>query len=110
MSPSDGERRLISAIAPRPGPARASLNRMAEPRELVEPGGGGAGIDGRARQLEPFAEVVGVAGRRDRTGRVEQDRVPAPPVGAGEHLADRLRVVGGRAAAQLVRVAALDAE
>ena len=37
MSPSEGERRLISAIAPRPGPASASLNRIREPRQLVEP-------------------------------------------------------------------------
>ena len=46
----------------------------------------------------------------DRAGGIEQDRVASAAVRARKDLADRLRVLGRRAAAQLSGVAALDAE
>src|SRR5438094_1011235 len=42
-----------------------------------EPFRGGARVDRLARELEPFAEILGVPRRGDRTRRVEQDRAPA---------------------------------
>ena len=49
-------------------------------------------------------------GRGDRAGGVEQDRVAPAAPRAREDVADRLRVLGRRAAAQLLRIAALDTE
>ena len=51
-----------------------------------------------------------MAGRGDRAGSVEEDRRAAAAVAAGEHLADLLGVLVGVTAAQLVGIAALDAE
>ena len=59
---------------------------------------------------EPLAQVGGVAGRGDRPGGVQQDRVAAAAVCAREDVPDRLRVLGRRPAAQRGRVAALDPE
>ena len=86
------------------------MESRGEPRQLVEPRRGGAGVDRLTRELEPFAQVLGVPGRRDRAGRVQEDRVAPAAVRSREDVADRLRVLGRRAAAELGRVAALDAE
>ena len=51
-----------------------------------------------------------MACRRDPACGVEQHGRAVATVGAGEHVAQRARVRGRVAAAQLVRVAALDAE
>src|SRR5687768_11823890 len=110
MSPSEGERRLISAIAPSPGERRASSKRTGEPRQLVETGCGCARGDGLAGQLEPLAQVLGVPGGSDRAGRVEEDRVPPAAAGSREDLADRGRVLLRRPPGELGRVAAFDAE
>src|SRR5687767_6241291 len=108
MSPSEGERRLNSAIALRPGFVRTDLNRIREPRQLVEPRGRGAGVDRFAGELEPLPQVFGVAGRGDGARSVQEDRVASATTRAGEHVADRLSVLGRRAAAQLCRIAPLD--
>ncbi len=51
-----------------------------------------------------------MAGRGDRAGGVEQDRVALPPSRAGEDLADRRRVLLGRAAGEVGGGAARDPE
>ena len=51
-----------------------------------------------------------MAAGRDRPGGVEEDRVAPAAVRAGEHVADRLCVLLGRAAAKLLRCAAGHAE
>ena len=113
-SPADGERRLTSAIAPSPGALRASRNR---PMSLESTRRAARGARPRRRsraasrgELEPFAEVGGVPGRGDRAGGVEQDRVARAAVAAGEDAADARGVLVRRAAAQLLRIAARDAE
>src|SRR5579884_2293638 len=167
MSPADGERRLNSAIAPKPGAARASANftcllstrpvsdtgrvwngrgcglplrqtedvrvphrhgpvsdtghdwaRLVslgdlgprEPDELVESLRGCAGVDRLARQCEALAEVRGVAGRGDSARRIENHRRAVAAVGAREDGSQRCCVDLRGAAAQLLGVAALDAE
>src|SRR5689334_12094524 len=111
MSPAEGERRLNSAIAASPGAESASLRRgMREPREIVEPCAGGSRLDRLRRESEPFAEIGGVAGGGDRAGRVEEDGVALPAPAAGEDVPDDPRVLLRGAAAQLLRVAALEAE
>ena len=84
MSPSEGERRLNSAIAPRPGPAKASLNRIREPRQLFETRGRGAGVDRLAGELEPLPQVFRPAGCGDRAGRIQEDRVAPAAVRSGQ--------------------------
>src|SRR5688500_15034888 len=108
MSPSEGERRLNSAIAPRPGWASASLNRTREPRQLVESCGGGAGVDRLSGELESFPQVFRTAGGGDRPCCVQENRIAPAAVRSREDVADRLRVLGRRAAAELGRVAAFE--
>ena len=85
--------------------------RSGEGDQRVEPFGGGARVERFAREREPLAQVVGVPGRGDRAGSVEQDRRRARrPSLAREDRADRGGVLVGGAAAQLVGIAALDAE
>src|SRR5439155_2328499 len=110
-SPADGERRLISAIAPRPSWASASRNLpMREFSQLAEPGRRRAGVDRRPRPHQPLAEVRGMASRRDRTGGVQQHRVALAACGAAEDRLDRPRVLLRGAALELGGVAGLDAE
>src|SRR5262249_25561517 len=78
--------------------------------ELLEPLRGGARVDRLARELQPLPEVLGMAACGDRARRVEEDRVAAAAAGAGEDLTDARGIRGRVAAAQLVRVAAGDAE
>src|SRR4029450_2549391 len=66
-SPAEGERRLISAIAPRPGRRSASAKRNQRLQSL----GGRAGLDRFARHLQALLEIRGVAPRRD-SSRVAQ--------------------------------------
>src|SRR5688572_17477665 len=112
MSPAEGERRLNSAIAPRPGPVSASLRRpIVLPREvghLLEPLGGSSGVDRLARHLEALAQVGRVPGGGDRARCVQQYGVAPAAVRAGEHVANGTGVLVGRAAAKLGGVAALD--
>ena len=85
-SPADGERRLNSAIAPKPGAASASWNAHAAPPALRE-------RDELARaarrprpsrapraRAETLAQVGRVAARGDRAGGVQQDRRAAAAV------------------------------
>ena len=51
-----------------------------------------------------------MAGRRDRSGRVQQDRTASPTAGAVQDLPNRLRILVGRAAAQLLDAAARQAQ
>src|SRR5581483_9107552 len=117
MSPIDGERRLNSAIAARPGPVRASRNRptsAASPREAdqrLQALGGCAGVDGPPGHAQTLAQIGRVAPGRDRARGVEQDRVALrSPVLAGEDRPDRVGVLGRRAPAQLLGGAAGDAQ
>src|SRR5262249_21988446 len=112
-SPADGERRLNSATAARPGPARAS-RKLAMVRERdggVEPLRGGARVEGPPGEPEAGRGVARVPAGSDRTCGGEQDRVAARPVLlAREDRPDRGRVLGWRAAAEVLGRAAGDAE
>ena len=85
-----------------PKPHRENL------RQLVEPRSCGAGVDRLAGELESLPQVFRSAGGGDRPGCVQEDRIAPAAVRSGEDVADRLRVLGRRAAAELGRVAALD--
>src|SRR5687768_16164048 len=114
MSPAEGERRLNSAIAPRPGPVSASLRRPIvlprETRQLVEPFGGGSGVHGAAREVEPLAEVDRVPGGGDRAGGVQEHGVASPTVCTCQHVANCAGVLVGRPAAKVVGTGTLDAQ
>ena len=111
MSPSEGERRLNSAIAPRPGAAKrvpkphcenlaSSSSRSAAAPESIA--SRASSSPSRRSAAWPAAAIAPAAFRRIAS------RLAA--VRSGEHVADRLRVLGRRAAAELGRVAARDPE
>src|SRR5215218_4741866 len=81
-----------------------------EPDERVEPLSRGARVESLARERVPLGQVRRVAARGDGPRRVEEDRRARRSVRAVEHLADLDGVLLGRAAAELLRVAAFDAE
>src|SRR5437016_1706414 len=83
---------------------------MGKGGELVEALRRRARVESVAGELEAFTQVGGVAAGCDRARRVEQDCRAAAAGGTREDLADRHGVLGGGAAAKLLRVAALDAE
>ena len=84
-SPAEGERRLTSAIAPRPGAARASRNRPIRRQQSLARRRSAARAARRPRPSrsprrasdESFAQVRSVPARGDRARGVEQDRVCA---------------------------------
>src|SRR3954469_19837955 len=111
MSPSDGERRLNSAIAPRPGFESASANLgTCELHQLVEPRRGRAGVECLARQLDALAQVGGVSTGCDRARGVEQDRVARAALLAAEDAPDRRRVLLGASTGERGELAPIDPE
>src|SRR3954468_13213761 len=99
MSPSEGDRRLNSAIAPRPGFDSASANLgTGELHQLVEPRRGRAGVECLPRERDPLAQIGGMSAGCDRAGCVEQDRVARAALLAAEDATDRRSVLVGASA------------
>src|SRR5581483_1612502 len=136
MSPAEGERRLNSATAPKPGRESASANltwllqtrpepgagrgfgrrascghlRLRKRHELVEPRRCGPGADRLPGANDSLLQALGVPGRGDAACGVENHRRAVTAVRAGEHLPQRRGVRPSVTAAQLLRVGAFDAE
>src|SRR5881409_1097520 len=115
--PVPGTGRVRYDHCPEPGSGRGCGGRgscghlgLRELHELVEPRRGPARIDRLSRLRDALAQVSGVPRGGDPAGGVEDHRGTVTAVRAREHLAQRRGVRLRVAAAQLRRVAALDAE